>query len=53
MRSLETTTMPILLFLEGYISAFGDHNLEITNGFQGLGRSGLRCEAGLGTPSLP
>jgi hypothetical protein len=29
--------MPILLFLGGYISAFCDHNLEITIGFQGLG----------------
>jgi hypothetical protein len=29
--------MPALLFLEGYISAFWDHNLELTIGFQRLG----------------
>jgi hypothetical protein len=31
-----------LLFLEGYISAFWDHNLETRIGFQGLGWSGMR-----------
>jgi hypothetical protein len=38
MRSLETITMPFLLFLEGYISAFfwvGDHNFEIRIGSKG------------------
>jgi hypothetical protein len=29
MRSLETVATPILLFPEGYISAFWDHNFEI------------------------
>jgi hypothetical protein len=52
MRSLETVTMPILLFLN-YISAFWDHNLEITIGFHGLGQSGPRCEVGLGMASPP
>jgi hypothetical protein len=37
MRSLETITTPILLLPGDYISAFWDHNLEITIGFQGLG----------------
>jgi hypothetical protein len=35
MRSLEAIATPILLFAEGYISAFWDHNLEIRIGFQG------------------
>jgi hypothetical protein len=33
MRSLEITVMPILLFMESYISAFWYYNLEITIGF--------------------
>jgi hypothetical protein len=37
MRSLEATVTPILLFPEGYFSAFWDHNLELTIGLQGLG----------------
>jgi hypothetical protein len=37
MESLETITTPILLFMEGYLSAFWDHNLELTISFQGLG----------------
>jgi hypothetical protein len=45
MRSIAT---PILLFLEGYISAFWDHNLEITIGFQGLGQLGSKHEVELG-----
>jgi hypothetical protein len=49
MRSLETITMSILLFPEGNISAFGDHNLEIRIGFQGLNQSGPMPEVGLGT----
>jgi hypothetical protein len=46
MRTLETITMPILLFPEGYISAFWDHNFEIRIGFQGLGQSDPRHEVG-------
>jgi hypothetical protein len=41
--------MSILLFLQSYISAFGDHNLEIRIDFQGLSQSGPRPEVELRT----
>jgi hypothetical protein len=37
---MKIIAMPILLLLEGYISAFWDHNLDKRIGFQGLGQSG-------------